>query len=108
MSRDYVDYAAIQVGSTNTTAQNVFVQLTPEGATAVTLSKLAITGANASEFSITTGLTGNDCETATPYTQYCYIYVQFAPLAEGLRTATLQLTDNATGSTQSVILIGDA
>ncbi len=105
---DYVNYGGIQVGSTSNANQGLFVQPRPEGSLPVTLSNLSITGTNASEFTITIGQTGNDRQLGTAYTQYCYVYVQFAPLAEGLRTATLQLTDNATGSTQDVTLIGDA
>ncbi len=47
--------------------------------------------------------------TATPgqYTS-CFIYVYFTPTATGTRNATLQVTDNASGSPQDVALTGIA
>jgi hypothetical protein len=79
------------------------IALTTESTGAVTLSNLAITGVNASEFTI---VSVEGCQTGTPFIGSCLIDVQFAPLAQGYRTATLQIFDDATGSTRNVILSG--
>ncbi len=99
LSNDYLQFNAA-VGSTYRT----YVQLTPSGTGSVTLSNLAITGTNASEFTTYS----NGCTVGAPLTSACDIVVTFAPLAEGYRTAALQITDDATGTTQNVLLNGNA
>src|ERR1700730_106965 len=93
--------------STTSTAQNG--TLTNTGTDVLHVTAVAITGANASEFSIVAA--GTSCETGLPTqvtlatTANCTWSVRFAPTATGLRTATLTFTDDngtVTGSTQSV------
>jgi hypothetical protein len=79
------------------------LQLTTESTGAVAISNLSISGANASEFTI---LNVAGCQTGIAFTGFCSISLQFAPLAQGYRTATLQISDDATGSTRRVILAG--
>ena len=99
VSSDTVLFGMAQL---NTTSQ-YYLQLTTEGDGAVTIASIAITGANASEFSFQNG---QNCQTGTAFSGICYIPLQFTPAGQGYRTATLQIVDNATGSVQNVILGG--
>jgi hypothetical protein len=86
------------VGSTSA-AQGM--TLTNTGNTTLTISGLAISGTNASEFVETDNCVGSVAAGAT-----CTIHVTFSPTAIGARTGTLSITDNATGSPHTVALSG--
>ncbi len=89
------------VGSTSA-AQTV--TLTNSGNAALTISGIGLTGANAGDFGQTSTCpvgTGTLAAGAS-----CAISVTFAPAAAGERTATLAITDNATGSPRAVPLTG--
>ncbi|HEX4770906.1 MAG TPA: choice-of-anchor D domain-containing protein [Bryobacteraceae bacterium] len=102
VSTDFLRYSQVPVGVTQTGQ----LHLSSSSNTAVTLAKLSISGPNASEFAIAPSTT---CQIGTPIQRTgCNIGVQFVPAAEGLRTGTLQLADDATGATQDVLLIGSA
>ncbi len=62
---------------------------------------IAITGANVSDFPETT-----TCTTSLAAGATCLIKVQFKPAAVGARSASVSITDNATGSPQQVPLSG--
>jgi hypothetical protein len=66
----------------------------------LTVSAVAISGADASEFKQT-----NNCTTVQPGAN-CTIKVVFTPAAAGNPTASLGITDNAEGSPQAVSLSG--
>lgn len=66
----------------------------------VTFSGTTITGANAADFSITS----NGCTGAVSTS--CVAVLSFAPKAPGLRVATLNFTDTAAGSPQSINIDG--
>jgi len=87
---------------TPSTAQSTVVRNT--GAAPLTISGIGLTGANASDFSWT-----SDCP-ASPSTlgpnATCSISVRFSPTTTGTRTATVQISDNASDSPQSVALAG--
>lgn len=74
------------------------------GTADITLTTIAITGTNASEFAIS----GTNCSSGTTLSagNYCYFYITFTPTALGVQTAALQFTDNAVGSPQSIALNG--
>jgi hypothetical protein len=78
------------------------VTLTNLGSATLTVSNIQITGTNPGDFTQTSA-----CPTVAPGFS-CAIAVTFSPIAVGARTATLTITDNATGSPHSVTLNGTA
>jgi len=79
------------------------------GTAALTISSIAITGANASAFAVAS--TGTTCSTSSPVAAggSCTINVTFSPTATGPLSGTLTITDNSNGvagSTQTVTLSG--
>src|SRR5581483_4166005 len=77
------------------------ITLTNTGGMALTISSIAVSGANSSEFVQT-----NSCGTSLAAGANCTINVAFTASATGTRTATLSVTDDAAGSPQSVTLTG--
>jgi hypothetical protein len=77
------------------------VTLTNSGATTLNITSITLTGANAADFAQT-----NTCGSSVAGGANCTISVRFTPAASGTRTAALTLTDNATGSPQTVSLTG--
>jgi uncharacterized repeat protein (TIGR01451 family) len=94
-------FASQNVGSTSA-AQSV--TLTNSGNAALTITGFTITGTNAGDYAQT-----NTCP-VTPATlaanANCVISVTFKPTATGVRTASVSIADNATGSPQAVALTG--
>jgi len=88
-----------QAVQTTSTAQSF--TLTNSGDGALTISSIALTGANASDFAQT-----NNCGSSVASGAKCTISVTFKPTANGSRTAAVTVTDDATGSPQSVTLSG--
>ncbi len=87
----------------NTTGVTQTMTLTNTGAANLVVSNLAVGGVNASEFTFSAVLPITLAPGAsTP------INVTFTPVGIGTRTATLQFTDNASGSPHSVPLTGNA
>jgi len=66
------------------------------------VSKVALSGTNASEFSETDNCAGNTLTLA----QTCTVNVTFTPSTSGTATATVSMTDNANNSPQTVNLAG--
>jgi hypothetical protein len=97
LSATTLTFASTLVGS-STAAQTVTV--TNSGTDVLTISKVGISGAGASSFAET-----NTC-TSVIAGKTCTISVIFTPAAAGALTASLSITDNATGSPQSVALSG--
>jgi hypothetical protein len=95
----------------NTTSSATAVTLTNSGTASVTLAAanaVTITGTNASDFTVVT-VTGTNCANGLVVAATngsCVIGVTFKPVGTGPRTATLQVTDNASPATQSVALNG--
>jgi hypothetical protein len=75
--------------------------LTNTGTTALVISSVAISGANAAEYSQT-----NTCGNSLAAGASCNVSVVFTPAGSGMRTATLTVTDNASTSTQTMSLTG--
>ena len=86
---------------TGTTSDYQVVTLKNTGAPAVTVSSIALSGANTTSFVDLSG-----CGTSLASGASCSIFVAFKPAAAGALTATLGVTDNATGSPQKVTLTG--
>ncbi|HEX8997896.1 MAG TPA: choice-of-anchor D domain-containing protein [Ktedonobacterales bacterium] len=91
-----------QTVATTSAAQSV--TLTNSGAAALSISSIALSGTNATDFAQT-----NTCPTGTSTLAAganCTISVTFTPSATGTRTASVTISDNATGSPHSVSLTG--
>jgi two-component sensor histidine kinase len=88
-------------GNIGTTSAAQSVTLSNPGSAALTISSIAITGANAADFATT-----NTCGGSVAAAGSCSISVTFDATATGTRSATLTVTDNATGSPQQVTLSG--
>jgi len=82
-----------------TTAQSI--SLTNGGSAPLSISSIVLAGTNPGDFSQT-----NNCGSSVAAGTHCTITVAFKPTATGTRTAAVTLTDNATGSPQSVSLSG--
>ena len=85
----------------DTTSATQAVTLSNTGKETLSIASIAVTGANASDFAQT-----NTCGTSVAAGANCAIAVMFTPSAAGSRTAALSITDNASGSPQTVSLTG--
>jgi urease beta subunit len=85
----------------NTTSAAKAVTVTNTGSAALTIGSIALTGANASSFSIS-----NNCGASLASGANCTIQVKFVPLTAGSLTASITLTDSAANSPQTVALSG--
>jgi hypothetical protein len=83
-----------------TTATNKLTLSNPSGP-ALTISSIAVTGTNATDFSQT-----NTCGTGLADGASCTITVTFKPAQSGPRTASVTITDNAAGTPQTISLSG--
>ena len=86
----------------NTTSGQTYITVLNTGTTTVTFTSVVVGGTNAGDFAITS----NGCSGSLAPLAVCYEYVDFKPLAAGVRTATLNFTDSATGSPQAIKLSG--
>jgi len=77
------------------------IQLRNTGNATLTISSIAITGTNASDFSQT-----NNCPSSLAPGAQCNINMSFSPSAFGTRAATLKVSDNAFNSPQTASLTG--
>src|ERR1035437_2616406 len=84
-----------------TAAATQAITLKNTGNTALKLTGISITGANASSFSQT-----NTCGTSVAAGASCTITVTFRPASSGTLKATVSVADNASGSPQTVALTG--
>ena len=91
------------IQSVNTTSAPQTVTLTNGGSTALTITSIALAGADAADFSQT-----NTCDGSVAALGQCTITVTFTPKAVGTRIAQITITDNspAPNSTQVVDLTG--
>jgi sugar lactone lactonase YvrE len=79
------------------------VMVMNNGSAGLTISAVAVSGANGVDFSIS----ANSCSGATVgVNTTCSVSVAFTPSTTGAETASLQFTDNSPGSPQSVGLTG--
>ena len=87
--------------SLNTTSQSQTVTVT-NGDTAQTISNISISGNNPGDFAQTT-----TCGPSLVVGATCTITVSFTPTGQGIRKASLVITDSAPGSPQVVNLTGN-
>lgn len=88
-----------QVVNTTTAAQTV--TLTNTGTATLNISSIALTGSNASDFAQT-----NTCPSSLAANGTCTITLTFSSSANGSRSASVTITDNAANSPQSASLSG--
>jgi hypothetical protein len=93
-----VTFASQAVGTTSAAA---VVTLSNSGSAALTIGGVSITGSNSGDFS-----QSNSCGASLAPATSCAIDVTFTPLAAGTRQATLSISDNATGTPQTIALTG--
>jgi hypothetical protein len=77
------------------------VTLTNIGSAALSIASIAFTGTNAADFTQV-----NTCGASVAAGGSCTIAILFTPSAIGARGASLVITDNASGSPQSISLSG--
>jgi hypothetical protein len=97
LSSTGVNFGTLAIGAN---AANT-VTLTNASTTTMTISGIAIAGANAGDFAQT-----HTCGSSLAAGASCSISVTFNPAAAGTRTAALNISDNAPGSPQQVALSG--
>src|ERR1019366_1838783 len=88
----------------NSTSSALFATLSNTGNTTLTGITPTIIGTNPGNFALTTGT--NACGATLAAGSSCNIYLTFAPTAVQSYSATLQVTDNATPTTQTSALTG--
>jgi hypothetical protein len=98
LSATSIPFGYQQVGTTNALDQ---VTLTNTGGAVMSIASIVVTGANASSFEFL-----NTCGSSLAPGANCLIYGHFTPTAEGPLTAVVTITDNASGSPQTVTLTG--
>ena len=86
----------------NTTSAQQYFYIYNRGTTAITLGTATITGTNSGDFAIAS----TTCTSTIAVNGTCYYYVTFDPSAVGPRTASVQISDNAAGNPQSLVLTG--
>lgn len=87
------------IQNAGTTSSPMTVTVTNTSLSAVSISSIAITGANSSTFSQT-----NNCPGSLPAGGGCSINVTFSPNATGSFAASLNISDSLPGSPQTVAL----
>lgn len=93
------DFGSLASGATS--PEQTFTLTNPGNAT-LSISGIALVGANASDFAIAT----NTCGEVLAASASCSIAITFMPSATGSFSATLSIADNATGSPQTSALTG--
>jgi hypothetical protein len=88
-------------GVVGTTSAAQTATLTNTGNTALSITGISLTGADASDFA-----QSNECPTSLAPQGTCTISVTFTPASAGSLTATLSVADNATGAPQTTTLNG--
>jgi len=77
------------------------VTMTNTGSAAVSISSIAVTGVNASQF-----VFADSCGASLAVGASCTLHGHFQPTAQGAMTAAVTITDSAAGSPQSIALSG--
>jgi hypothetical protein len=98
LSSTNLSFGNQNVGTTST-AQTV--SLTNTGTASLSITSIALSGANSGDFA-----QANNCPSTLAANANCTITVTFTPAANGNRSASLTLTDNAANSPQNVALSG--
>jgi len=85
----------------DTTSYTHGVYITNTGSQVLDLNSITLTGANPGDFLIT-----NLCGSTLAVNATCTVNVNFRPIAQGVRTASVSVSDNASTSPQTVALSG--
>src|SRR5207245_4088580 len=85
----------------STTSAAQAVTLSNTGTAALSITSVAITGTNSGDFA-----QSNTCGSSVNAGASCTISVKFKPTGTGTRTASVVVTDNASGSQQTAALSG--
>jgi Chitobiase/beta-hexosaminidase C-terminal domain len=80
--------------------------VTNTGGSTLTISSIALSGANAADFAFTTSPAGGVCGGSVAVSGVCTLSIRFTPSIIGAETATLTFTDNASDSPQTMTLTG--
>jgi len=95
------------VGTTSTTTN---VQLTNSGSSPLSITSIALTGTDSSQFVLGAPSSGSPACSLTASSiaagSSCFLGVQFKPTSAGSKTANVSVSDDASGSPQSVTLTG--
>ena len=94
-----LSFGTVAIGVTSA-AQSV--TLKNSGTATLTITSIAITGTNSGDFLKSSTTCGSSLAAGAS----CSIKVEFKPTASGSRAASVSITDNATGSPQTVSLSG--
>ena len=94
----------IQIVATSSAPESV--TLTNKGSAALSVSGIAVTGANAADFAIAMGGTCPAGGGTVAIGSSCTVAVRFDPHSVGASSASLSFTDNGAGSPQAVSLSG--
>jgi sugar lactone lactonase YvrE len=103
LSSATITFADQLVGVVSTPAQTVTVK--NNGTSALTITTIAVSGANAADFNESDNCPKTPTTIAVNAT--CTISVTFKPAAVGARAATINITDDASGSPQPIALTGN-
>ena len=98
LSSTSLSYAPTTVG---TSSGSQSVTMTNIGSSALTITSIAVTGADAGSF-----VFANNCGTSLAVGASCMIHGHFAPTATGVMAASVTITTSAAGSPQSIALSG--
>jgi len=98
LSATSLSFGSIKPGATSASQS---VTLTNTGTGPLTITSIAVTGADASSF-----VFANSCGTSVAAGANCAIHGHFTPATTGALTAAVTITDNASGSPQSIALSG--
>jgi streptogramin lyase len=91
--------------SLGTTSTAVPIALVNSGTTTMTVTGVAVTGTESSDFTITQDTCSGAGVTVTAGSS-CYVEVEFAPKAEGLRAAYVQFSFNGSNSPVTAVVFG--
>jgi predicted dienelactone hydrolase len=95
--------AILNYGSVKTTrTKSLITTLTNAGSSALSITSITFTGANPSQFALTT----NDCGASVAAGASCNLTVTFKPVSAATYSALLNINDSSTDSPQQVTLTG--
>jgi sugar lactone lactonase YvrE len=102
----FLSATSLAFGNVTVNTESVYqgVTLTNTGGRPLTISSVALTGTNPAQFLISS----NTCTASLEAGANCIIHLHFDPKVTGAASAALTITDDATGSPQSVALTGNA
>lgn len=95
-----LDFGTVTQGTSTSSP----ISVKNSGTATLHISSVAISGANANDFSSSSP----SCTAPLPANGACTVSITFTPLAAGLRTATVTLTDDAPDSPQVINVQGNA